>query len=80
MKRGAFIVIEGLDRSGKSTQASRLVERLKAARLECLHHRNDCLPPNEKPMPAAFITFKQCRSQVPIFAFMLHLTFKITVL
>jgi dTMP kinase len=28
-KRGAFIVIEGLDRSGKSTQAKRLVERLE---------------------------------------------------
>lgn len=28
-KRGAFIVIEGLDRSGKSTQAKLLVERLQ---------------------------------------------------
>ena len=27
-KRGAFIVIEGLDRSGKSTQAAALLERL----------------------------------------------------
>jgi dTMP kinase len=31
MSRGAFIVIEGLDRSGKSTQAARLLERLEAA-------------------------------------------------
>jgi len=31
MNRGAFIVIEGLDRSGKSTQAVRLLERLEAA-------------------------------------------------
>ena len=31
MGRGAFIVIEGLDRSGKSTQAARLLERLRAA-------------------------------------------------
>ena len=30
MSRGAFIVIEGLDRSGKSTQAARLLERLQA--------------------------------------------------
>ena len=30
MSRGAFIVIEGLDRSGKSTQAARLLERLGA--------------------------------------------------
>ncbi|KAG6811075.1 hypothetical protein H0H92_009103 [Tricholoma furcatifolium] len=30
-KRGPFIVIEGLDRSGKSTQTSQLVERLEAA-------------------------------------------------
>lgn len=29
--RGAFIVVEGLDRSGKSTQVSLLEERLKAA-------------------------------------------------
>lgn len=29
MARGAFIVIEGLDRSGKSTQALRLKERLE---------------------------------------------------
>ena len=29
MSRGAFIVIEGLDRSGKSTQATRLLERLR---------------------------------------------------
>jgi dTMP kinase len=28
-KRGAFIVIEGLDRSGKSTQASLLHDRLQ---------------------------------------------------
>ena len=31
VKRGAFIVIEGLDRSGKSTQAAALYERLAAA-------------------------------------------------
>ncbi|EPQ56698.1 thymidylate kinase [Gloeophyllum trabeum ATCC 11539] len=30
-KRGAFIVMEGLDRSGKSTQAARLLERLQRA-------------------------------------------------
>ena len=30
MTRGAFVVIEGLDRSGKSTQAARLLERLEA--------------------------------------------------
>jgi dTMP kinase len=28
-KRGAFIVIEGLDRSGKSTQAAKLLSRLQ---------------------------------------------------
>jgi len=31
MGRGAFVVIEGLDRSGKSTQAARLLGRLQAA-------------------------------------------------
>lgn len=31
--RGAFIVVEGLDRSGKSTQVALLEERLKAAGL-----------------------------------------------
>ncbi|KAH8103915.1 thymidylate kinase [Cristinia sonorae] len=30
-KRGAFVVIEGLDRSGKSTQAETLIKRLQAA-------------------------------------------------
>ena len=29
MTRGAFIVFEGLDRSGKSTQVARLVSRLE---------------------------------------------------
>ena len=29
-RRGAFIVLEGLDRSGKSTQCSRLVDNLNA--------------------------------------------------
>jgi hypothetical protein len=29
MSRGAFIVLEGLDRSGKSTQVSRLIDRLQ---------------------------------------------------
>jgi dTMP kinase len=30
MPRGAFIVLEGLDRSGKSTQVDRLIERLRS--------------------------------------------------
>jgi thymidylate kinase len=30
MARGRFIVLEGLDRSGKSTQVERLVKRLNA--------------------------------------------------
>ena len=30
MKRGVFIVIEGVDRSGKTTQCHRIVERLNA--------------------------------------------------
>jgi dTMP kinase len=29
-KRGAFIVLEGLDRSGKSSQCARLVQTLNA--------------------------------------------------
>ncbi|TFK51957.1 thymidylate kinase [Heliocybe sulcata] len=31
--RGAFIVVEGLDRSGKSSQAARLLERLQTANI-----------------------------------------------
>ena len=31
MKRGAFIVLEGLDRSGKTTQTAKLVQRLQNA-------------------------------------------------
>ncbi|KAA1468999.1 thymidylate kinase [Dentipellis sp. KUC8613] len=38
-KRGAFIVIEGLDRSGKSTQAATLVERLQAERIAVQLHK-----------------------------------------
>ena len=30
IKRGALIVLEGVDRAGKTTQARRLVERLRA--------------------------------------------------
>ena len=32
-RRGLFIVIEGLDRSGKSTQAANLVHRLESSNL-----------------------------------------------
>ena len=32
-KRGAFIVFEGLDRSGKSTQAATLLRRLQDAQV-----------------------------------------------
>lgn len=32
-KRGAFIVLEGVDRAGKSTQAKQLVESLKRKRI-----------------------------------------------
>lgn len=39
LTRGALIVLEGLDRSGKSTQALRLCEYLKSqgrqARIQC---------------------------------------------
>ena len=37
--RGVFIVLEGPDKSGKSTQAKRLVSELKAAGLEAVHTR-----------------------------------------
>ena len=33
-KRGAFIVLEGLDRSGKSTQCLRLVDNLNSAGMQ----------------------------------------------
>lgn len=43
IKRGAFIVIEGVDRSGKSTQCKKLVEKLKnmniPAQLMCFPDR-----------------------------------------
>ena len=32
-KRGAFIIIEGLDKSGKSTQAKTLLRRLQDAQI-----------------------------------------------
>lgn len=34
--RGAFIVFEGLDRSGKSTQSAQLLSRLQAASVSCV--------------------------------------------
>ncbi|MBI3553946.1 MAG: dTMP kinase [Elusimicrobia bacterium] len=38
-KRGRFIVLEGPDKSGKSTQARSLVEKLKALKVPVLHTR-----------------------------------------
>jgi dTMP kinase len=35
-QRGAFIVFEGLDRSGKSTQSAQLLSRLRAAGIPCI--------------------------------------------
>ena len=34
-KRGAFIVLEGLDRSGKTTQATKLVQKIKGMNKPC---------------------------------------------
>src|SRR5579862_7111052 len=35
MTRGAFIVLEGLDRSGKTTQTAKLVQRIQSLGKEC---------------------------------------------
>jgi dTMP kinase len=35
MGRGAFIVLEGLDRTGKSTQTAKLVERIEKQGRAC---------------------------------------------
>jgi dTMP kinase len=35
VERGAFIVLEGLDRSGKTTQATKLVQRIKGMDKPC---------------------------------------------
>ncbi|KAF9244168.1 thymidylate kinase [Melanogaster broomeanus] len=49
--RGAFIVIEGLDRSGKSTQAARLLARIQA-------ESSPCQPgDSESPCSAVLIKF-----------------------
>lgn len=46
IKRGLFVVVEGLDRSGKSTQVKRLVEALqrKGVQVEA------CRFPGESPV------------------------------
>lgn len=36
LSRGAFIVFEGLDRSGKTTQSARLLSRLRASGVPCV--------------------------------------------
>jgi dTMP kinase len=36
MKRGIFVVIEGLDRCGKSTQLKNSVEYFKENKIECI--------------------------------------------
>ncbi len=48
--RGAFIVLEGVDRCGKSTQAKRLVEHLNASGVSALGYRF----PSYKPLPNHF--------------------------
>lgn len=45
VKRGAFIVLEGLDRSGKSTQVARLVAGLQKSG----HKAVSCRFPGESP-------------------------------
>ncbi|CAH2037896.1 unnamed protein product, partial [Iphiclides podalirius] len=37
LKRGALIVIEGVDRTGKSTQSKRLVENLKSKQIQAIY-------------------------------------------
>lgn len=38
-RRGAFIVIEGIDRSGKTTQSTKLVEALNKAGIPAVYMR-----------------------------------------
>lgn len=63
MARGAFIVLEGLDRSGKSTQVAKLVDRLNQtghkARLQKF--------PGASPQPSPFQAFpvERCLTTAP---------------
>lgn len=56
MARGALIVLEGLDRSGKSTQVDRLVTRLNAEGHKARLHKfpGTSPPPSNLPSSTAF--------------------------
>ena len=43
MKRGVFIVIEGVDRSGKTTQCHRIVERLNSEGVKAKFYNFPCI-------------------------------------
>ncbi|CAL1715371.1 unnamed protein product [Somion occarium] len=60
-KRGAFIAIEGLDRSGKSTQASALIKRLEAANVPCKHIK---FPDRTTPIGKMIDSYLQSKTEL----------------
>lgn len=58
--RGAFIVIEGLDRSGKTTQAARLFDRIQSTTTDAAPTPPKAVLlkfPGKEPPPSRSVTF-----------------------
>ncbi|KAI9763944.1 MAG: Thymidylate kinase [Geoglossum simile] len=67
--RGALIVVEGLDKAGKSTQCARLVENLKIQGREVLHLR---FPDRTTPTGKMIDSYLKGESQLDDHAIHLH--------
>ncbi|RCN39577.1 hypothetical protein ANCCAN_14475 [Ancylostoma caninum] len=70
VRRGAFIVFEGLDRSGKSTQAKRLMDRINATGGNAV-----ILPFPDRKEPFGQVIDRYLRKEIDLCERALHLAF-----